>query len=87
MQLLSLFSTIEENEMPGILLGYYETLGIATLEFLPNIFLYVIPNSTYPKDNPGNKLTTNAKYHPNIFIIRFFNAYKTCYSLTETFDR
>eukprot|EP01022_Parablepharisma_sp_SALTPOND_P017425 TRINITY_DN277_c0_g2_i1.p4 TRINITY_DN277_c0_g2~~TRINITY_DN277_c0_g2_i1.p4 ORF type:complete len:144 (+),score=2.82 TRINITY_DN277_c0_g2_i1:336-767(+) len=68
MQLLTLFSLIKVKDIPEILLGYYETLGVATLEFLPNVFLYVLPDQHNPEHDPENKITDTAKNHPNIFL-------------------
>ncbi len=71
MQLLSLFSIVAIDDIPDVLSEYYQTLGVATLEFLPNIFLYVLPDSSNPKYDPENELPDNSKYHPNIFYIVF----------------
>ncbi len=67
MQFLSLFTLINIQYTPAVLLSYYESLSVATLEFLPNIFRYTVPAGVNPENDPSNGFTDNFRYHPNIF--------------------
>ncbi len=71
MQLISLFSLVNTDYTPKVLTDYYESLGVCTLEFIPNIFKYVLPNSVNPAYDSENDLSDNTKYHPNIFSYSF----------------
>jgi len=77
MQLLSLYSLIEIEELPSVLAEYFTSLGVATLEFLPNFFLISMPEYKDPNVHPENVLTNSAKYHPSLtgknFLINIGN--------------
>jgi len=64
MQLLSLFSLIGIKTIPTILQQYFYTLGMYTLEFLPNIVTYVTPES---EKGELNEFTEDSifKRHPS----------------------
>ncbi len=73
MQFLSMFSIINIAYTPGILKAYYSSLSLAMLEFLPNIFVYVIPPSWSRAYEPENELNEGFQNHPSIFLCLFFH--------------
>ncbi len=69
MQFLSLFSLINLKYTSSVLVSYYESLSVSTLEFLPNIFEYTLSKDISPADDPDNEFTNCFQLHPNIFRI------------------
>ncbi len=67
MQFLSLFALINLRHTSTILVSYYRSLSVATLEFLPNIFQYIVPDRDNPSSSPDDQLTESFALHPNIF--------------------
>ncbi len=66
MQFLSLFCLINTPYTPTALVSYYQSLGVATMEFLPNILNYIVPPSSDPTDDPDNWFDDNFRNHPSL---------------------
>lgn len=67
MQLITLFCLIEVPVLPTKLLDFYNGMGLANMNFLPNA---IEVSKAYDSDyinGDANKLDGNAKYHSNIF--------------------
>lgn len=65
MQFLSLFSLINIQYSPEVLLSYYKSLGVATLEFLPNVF-DILPGNLNPANDPENEFHNIFERHPSL---------------------
>ncbi len=72
MQFLSVFSIVNLAYIPDILQAYYRVFSIAMLQFLPNIFDYVLPLELNPVYDKENALTESYKNHPYIFFASLF---------------
>ncbi len=66
MQFLSLFSLINVKYTPTVLVSYYKSLSVSTLEFLPSILDYIVPSDSDPTERSENNFDDNFRYHPSL---------------------
>ena len=67
MQLITLFSLIEVPTLPKKLLDFYNGMGIANMNFLPNVIQIINAYDHEYVNGPDNRLLSAAKYDSNIF--------------------
>ena len=64
MQFMGLMGLINVTNVPPSLENYYHNLNISTLQFLPNFFNLVVPDSASKQSSSGNALPLPLSNHP-----------------------
>lgn len=64
MQYMGLIGMINVSNIPPSLEYYYHNLNISTLQFLPNFFTLIVPDSASKQSSPGNILPSPLSNHP-----------------------
>lgn len=67
-EICSLFSLINIPIMPGSFITLFQGMKFFTFSFFPNL-LTLIETNEMINPEPYRILTSNAQYHPNIFLL------------------